>query len=260
MDKSPHDRTAKDAAVQPALVPPQDQPPKARAKWRGRPARPAEPKNAGSRDEAIESLKAVGFKVTSITDVDANSGSLQPLIKLGKFKSPLKEEERELRAALKVEFRKAGLPSKLADKAYSTFKAFEERPSTPPIGEKLRQRMPVLLANIAAISFSKASTEQPLFADRDVEISPSAEAFLKQAYGDRLGINGDLTQADVGRLDPQLLTALNAEFTGERRAELRKLLPTTKERNDALLLQRYGYIPEGDDRKKKVTVLARHKP
>lgn len=96
--------------------------------------------------------------------------------------------------------------------------------------------------------------------ERNPEEFPTAESFLRHHFGPRLGIDGDLTQASLAKIDSRLMAALDAEFRGERRAELRKLLPTTKERNDALLLRTYGYVPEGEDRKKKVTVLARHKP
>lgn len=113
--------------------------------------------------------------------------------------------------------------------------------------------------------FDRAASHAPSvevgrkWVDRDEAEFPTAELFLKEVYAGRLGIEGDLTQAALGKIDSRLMAALDAEFTGERRAELRRLLPTTKERNDALLLQKYGYVPEGDDRKKKVTVLARHK-
>lgn len=105
-----------------------------------------------------------------------------------------------------------------------------------------------------------AEPARPKWIDRDPDKFPTAESFLRHYFGPRLGIEGDLTQAALGKIDGRLLAALDAEFRGERRSELRALLPTTKERNDALLLRMYGYIPEGEDRKKKVTVLARHKP
>jgi hypothetical protein len=94
--------------------------------------------------------------------------------------------------------------------------------------------------------------------DRDPAKFPTAEDFLKEAYKGRLGIDGDLTLADLGRLDPPLLNALNLEFRGkDRRVELHKLLPTLKERNDAKLERELGYVPQGKERQSALAVMAR---
>lgn len=100
--------------------------------------------------------------------------------------------------------------------------------------------------------------QEKLWINRETDRFSSAEDFLTEVYGDRLGADGNLTMADLGRLDPPLLNALNLEFRGHvRRQELHRLLPTLKERNDAKLLRAYGFIPEGVERKNKLTVLAR---
>lgn len=109
---------------------------------------------------------------------------------------------------------------------------------------------------LAKRDFSRSSNITVSFNERDRNTFPTAEIFLKYFYSDRLGASGDLTPALLGKLDPPLLTALNAEFRG-RLSELHKLLPTLKERNDQKLLEKHGYIPEGSDRKKKLTAMAR---
>ena len=89
----------------------------------------------------------------------------------------------------------------------------------------------------------------------------TAENFLKFYYGDRLGMQGDLDQPTLRKLDPQLMDALNLEFRGERRAELRALVPTKSERIDQRLKAELGYIPTGAARRSAVTVLGRgHRP
>ncbi len=110
----------------------------------------------------------------------------------------------------------------------------------------------------AARDRSAARSDAPQWVDRVPQEFPTAESFLKHHYGARLGIDGDLTLSDLGRLDPPLLNALNREFSGtKRRGELHDLLPTLKKRNDAKLLRAYGHVPQGLERKHKLSVLAR---
>lgn len=94
-----------------------------------------------------------------------------------------------------------------------------------------------------------------LWIDRDKSEFPTAESFLRTHYGPRLGMDGDLTLADVGRYDTPLLTALNREFKGRREA-LHLLLPTATQRADQRLLKKHGYIPKGKDRVSKLSMLS----
>lgn len=96
---------------------------------------------------------------------------------------------------------------------------------------------------------------QPLWVNRDRDEFPTAEGFLRHHYEGRLGIDGDLTQADLSRLDQALFAALRREFKG-RLEELHELLPTLKTRNDAKLMREYGYVPEGEERKSKLTAMS----
>lgn len=96
----------------------------------------------------------------------------------------------------------------------------------------------------------------PLWVDREPGEFPTAESFLRRHYGPRLGIDGDLTQAELGRLDMALQTALSREFKG-RRDKMRAMLPTVEERRNAQLQREYGYVPQGEDRKRKITALSR---
>lgn len=109
----------------------------------------------------------------------------------------------------------------------------------------------------AFASAAKQGEAMPRWVDRDAREFPTAERFLRHHYGPRLGANGDLTSASLGRLDPALLHVLNLEFRGERRAELHALLPTVQQRNDAKLLATLGYVPEGDERKNALTSISK---
>lgn len=108
--------------------------------------------------------------------------------------------------------------------------------------------------NSISSEFENAARHQ--FLDRDKSVFPTAEAFLRHFYAERIGIEGDLTPATLGKLDAPLLTALNADFR-HRLADLHEMLPTLKQRNDQKLKRQYGYVPEGKDRKHKLTHLAR---
>jgi hypothetical protein len=161
--------------------------------------------------------------------------------------------------AAKDELRKLGAPVELAAPLLQIVKDFEER-LTPPISGKLRPHIPVLLARAAALAFRKVAPapNHSFFSDRDVSKFPTAESFLKEMYAGSLGIEGDLTMAELGRIDPPLLNALNIEFRGAaRRKKLHALLPTLKERNDLKLKWALGYIPKGKERQAALTVMAR---
>lgn len=81
-------------------------------------------------------------------------------------------------------------------------------------------------------------------------------AFLRRVYGDRLGLDGDLTQAELSRIDVGLYTALRRQFKSQK-DQLSALLPTVGERRDTQFQREYGYIPKGDDRKRKLMALSR---
>lgn len=85
----------------------------------------------------------------------------------------------------------------------------------------------------------------------------TAEAFLQHHYGPRLGIDGDLDQATLRKIDGPLMDALNVEFRGERRAELRDLLPTKTQRLDQKLRAALGHVPKGEERRRALTSLSR---
>lgn len=165
------------------------------------------------------------------------------------------------------ELAKLGVPAVLAGALEGVLAEFEADLTSPPISSKLRSKLPKLLAMAAAVPFRAAALPKDakqnlkddaprLWRDREPSDSRTPEQFLKDEYAGRLGIDGDLTQADLGRLDTALLTALNREFKG-RRAELHALLPTLQARNDAKLLREHGYVPRGDDRKSKLTTSSR---
>ena len=97
----------------------------------------------------------------------------------------------------------------------------------------------------------------PRFADRDPKAHPTAEAFLKDVYKGRLGLDGDLTITELRKFDRKLVQALESEFSGKRRSKLLVLLPTPRKRSDAKLKEALGYVPEGEERRKALTVLAR---
>jgi hypothetical protein len=111
---------------------------------------------------------------------------------------------------------------------------------------------------LKAPRFSRPFETPSLWVDRNKGMFPTAESFLRHHYGPRLGIDGDLTYAALGRIDVGLQTALVREFKG-RRDELHALLPTTKSRTDARLFREFGYVPEGADRAAKLAALSRRK-
>lgn len=118
----------------------------------------------------------------------------------------------------------------------------------------------VLVARHASPDFRTATSSRSaarLFADRDVMQFPTAESFLKQTYQGRLGLEGDLTITELRKRDRKLVLALEDEFSGSRRKQLRKLFPSPRERSDAKLRSKLGYVPQGDERRKALTVLAR---
>jgi len=115
-----------------------------------------------------------------------------------------------------------------------------------------------LLRGVDTLSAAfNAAAEPPLakWVDRDPKQFPTAESFLRYHFGPRLGMEGDLTLAEIGRYDTPLLTALNREFKG-RRHELHVLLPTVTDRANQRLLERYGYVPQGSDRKSKLAMMS----
>lgn len=149
----------------------------------------------------------------------------------------------------------------LADKIIAYFENPDRYPSPPADRKQVDLLIDLLLSTNAAtfnLVASPGSNPPKLWANRDPKEFPTAEAFLTKVYEGRLGIDGDLTLAALGRLDPPLLNALNIEFRGEeRRAELHELLPTLKKRNDAKLKRELGYVPEGKERQSALAVMAR---
>lgn len=86
---------------------------------------------------------------------------------------------------------------------------------------------------------------------------PDALAFLKAAYGNRLGIEGDLSITALQRLDIDLFDALKG-LTGRKLEELKTLLPHPKARGDAKLMKHLGYIPSDPmERQKALSTIAR---
>jgi hypothetical protein len=166
--------------------------------------------------------------------------------------------------ALKDELKRRGLRSDIAsDKAPAIAADFLRANSNVD----LRALDLGLVAGIAGSTYSEthdlpseafavAARRAPaLWVNRDRCEFPTAESFLLGHYKTRLGIDGDLTQAELSRLDQALFAALRREYKG-RLEELHKILPTLKARNDAKLMREYGYIPQGEDRKSKLTIMS----
>ena len=139
---------------------------------------------------------------------------------------------------------------RVADAIASDFSRSKKRPVLDGAGAAIE----FALSAIRVMSEARPAAVD-LWVDRDPQEFPTAESFLRRHYGHRLGIEGDLTLREVGRIDTPLLTALNREFKG-RRHELHLLLPTVKERADQKLLKKYGYVPTGTDRKSKLTMMS----
>lgn len=174
-----------------------------------------------------------------------------------------------------------GVSSELYSQLEMIVSKFERRLTTPPIASKFRPHLMNLLAEAAAAALQHgqaakvsitAGTElsQDFRAAAATEISPlgrysdnkhrfaSAEEFMMTAYGEALGVHGYLDQATLRKIDPQLMDALNLEFRGaDRRAELRRLLPTKSERLDQQLEAIMGYVPTGEERRSALTSLTR---
>lgn len=152
-----------------------------------------------------------------------------------------------------------------ANVAHSATASLDLTPLTSPEQIKAAVRLAAETAqaarNSASGAFERATklplpTETPAkWVDRDPKQFPTAESFLRHHFGPRLGMEGDLTLAEIGRYDTPLLTALNREFKG-RRHELHVLLPTVTDRANQRLLKKYGYVPQGGDRKSKLAMMS----
>lgn len=171
------------------------------------------------------------------------------------------------------------LPGDVAASLEEVVRGFEGEVHLLRHEKDFRSHIPRLLVRAAAAAFhraSEASKKHPLqheaqsdtalsplgyFAVRDKAAFPTAKSYLLDAYKGRLGIDGDLDQATLRKLDSQLMDALNQEFRGGQRAELRALVPTKSDRLDQRLQKELGYVPQGAERKSAVTVLGRgHRP
>lgn len=86
---------------------------------------------------------------------------------------------------------------------------------------------------------------------------PSAEAFLKEQFGDRLGIDGDMTFDRLRRIDPELADQLTADFVSNPE-QLREWLPSKWDRNSARLERELGYVPtDPKERQYAITTMNR---
>ena len=120
--------------------------------------------------------------------------------------------------------------------------------------EQYNEQAVQLLSGLALAFHSAAQAEatEPTksvkFAERDKLIYPTAESFLHDVYRDQLPPNGELTQAALRKIDPQLMAALDNQFRG-RRDKLAAILPRKSVESDRRLMAALGYIPQGDERR-----------
>jgi hypothetical protein len=111
-----------------------------------------------------------------------------------------------------------------------------------------------LAASLAALSIRETSKK---WKDRAPEEHPTAEAFLRDVYKGRLGIDGNLSITALKRVDRELADQLLVEFEG-RREELDALLPNRRMRGDAKLMRELGHIPPDErERQNALAVISR---
>jgi hypothetical protein len=239
--------------------------------------------------------RKVKFKTSARQGSNADVNNLRKSIRSDSIKRIGMEKIQSFREIAEDELKKLGAPAQFAISLEEVLQQFDRNATCPPIDSKLRPHMPRLLARAAAVAFQQA-TEKANSTDATPQASstpsipneqsvlraiakatakpalsplgryvdhaheyPSAEEFLREAYKGRLGIeNGDLNQSTLKKLDFELIEQLAREFRGKRAPELRKLIPTVREFNNALLIDALGYVPKDlKERDNALTTLRR---